>query len=537
MSYTTREIELNMVLKKVTEWSEDKQGLYFILFISAILKALVFWALSDTPINPDGVLYISAAQQFAEGNFKEGLALYPMPLYPALIAIVYLIIPHWVMAARLISYTSLVLMVIPLYHLINHLFGRGAAFWGCFAFVLAPIPNGWVVDVIRGPSFVFVLAWAVYFALQAVCSEGIKYFFIAAFFGWLAVCLRIEGIIFVPFYFLFLIGLAISKNRERPYFLKGILIWIIFPLFLSAIFLVFFGTEIMSYNRGGEVWLVVKDIFHLKFLDNYYRIYGHLKTIENSLPFSGMNQNFAAIARHHMPIIYLFGLLETLIKVIFPFFVVSLFWGFRDSLTRSRLFLLSLVLIYLFMCYYSYVVRDFIQKRFFFFPAFLLYVWIGRGIERMFMLVRQSVRPQLFAVVFAVLFFISPGYKIVHSIGKQDNVITRTGKWIATRPAFAEAKIATNDSRILFYAGRKTFGGNIKDFARYAQLKYDYSSLEQLAAENKKDILIIITSSRAKDIASGFKHYKEVKEFIGKKRIVAVLCSTEFVKKLKKEDN
>ena len=61
MSYTTREIELNMVLKKVTEWSEDKQGLYFILFISAILKALVFWALSDTPINPDGVLYISAA--------------------------------------------------------------------------------------------------------------------------------------------------------------------------------------------------------------------------------------------------------------------------------------------------------------------------------------------------------------------------------------------------------------------------------------------------------------------------------------------
>ncbi|MBW2246201.1 MAG: glycosyltransferase family 39 protein [Deltaproteobacteria bacterium] len=443
-----------------------------------------------------------------------------MPLYPVLIAIVHLIIPNWVMAARLISYTSLVLLVIPLYHIINHLFGRGAAFWGCFAFVLAPIPNGWVVGVIRGPSFVFVFAWTVYFALLAVCSKGIKYFFIAAFFGWLAVCLRIEGIIFIPFYFLFLLGLTISRNRERPYFLKGILIWIIFPLFLSSVFLVFFGTEIMSYNRGGEVWLVVKDIFHLKFLDNYYRIYGHL------------------IARHNMPIIYLFGLLETLIKVIFPFFVVSLFWGFRDSLTRSRLFLLSLVLIYLFMCYYSYVVRDFIQKRFFFVPAFLLYVWIGRGIERMFMLVRQSVRPQLFAVVFAVLFFISPVYKSVHSIGKQDNVITLTGKWIATRPELAEAKIATNDSRILFYAGRKTFGGNTKkNFKPYARLKYDYSGMEQLAAENKKDILIIRTSSKGKDMPSGFKYYKKVKEFIGKKRIVAVFCSTEFFKKLNQEDN
>ena len=181
-----------MVLKKVTEWSEDKRGLFFIIFISAALKLLIFWALSDTPINSDGVLYISAAQQFAEGNFKEGLSLYPMPLYPVLIAIVHFIIPNYVMAARLISYTSLVLMVIPLYHLINHLFGRGAAFWGCFAFVLAPIPNGWVVDVIRGPSFVFVLAWAVYFALQAVCSEGIKYFFIAAFLGGLPYALGLK---------------------------------------------------------------------------------------------------------------------------------------------------------------------------------------------------------------------------------------------------------------------------------------------------------------------------------------------------------
>ncbi|MBW2644249.1 MAG: glycosyltransferase family 39 protein [Deltaproteobacteria bacterium] len=463
-----------------------------------------------------------------------------MPLYPVLIAIVHLIIPNWVMAARLISYTSLVLLVIPLYHIINHLFGRGAAFWGCFAFVLAPIPNGWVVDVIRGPSFVFVFAWAVYFALLAVCSKGmkgIKYFFIAAFFGWLAVCLRIEGIIFIPFYFLFLLGLTISKNRERPYFLKGILIWIIFPLFLSSILLVFFGTEIMSYNRWGEVWFGVNDIFHLEFLDNYYRIYGHLKTIENSPPMYGWHQNFAGIARHYILVIYFFELLRTLIKVIFPFFVVSLIWGFRDSLSRSRLFLLLLVFVYLFMIYYSFVTKGFIQKRFLFFPAFLLYVWIGRGIERMFMLARQSVRPQLFAVVFTVLFFISPVYKSVHFIGKQDNVINRTGKWLATRPEFAEAKIATNDPRILFYAGRKTFGGNTKDFLPYAKLIHEYSSIEQLAAKNRKDILIIGISSKGKDMLSGFKHYKKVKEFTGKKKIVAVFCSTEFFKKLNQEDN
>ena len=155
----------------------------------------------------------------------------------------------------------------------------------------------------------------------------------------------------------------------------------------------------------------------------------------------------------------------------------------------------------------------------------------------MFILVRQSVRSQLFAVVFAVLFFISPVYKSVHSIGKQDNVITHTGKWLATRPELAEAKIATNDSRILFYAGRKIYGGNTKNFVPYDRLKYNYSNIAQLAAENKKDILIIRTSSKGKDMPSGFKHYKKVKEFIGKKWIITVFCSTEFFKKLNQEDN
>jgi hypothetical protein len=520
-----------MVLGKVTEWSEDKQGLYFILFISAILKVLVFWALSDKPINPDGVLYISAAQQFAAGHFKEGMALYPMPLYPALIAIVHLVIPHWVMAARLISYTSLVLLVIPLYYLINHLFGRGAAFWGCFAFVLAPIPNGWVVDVIRGPSFVFVFAWAVYFALLAVCSKGIKYFFIAAFFGWLAVCLRIEGIIFVPFYFLFLIGLAISKNRERPYFLKGILIWIIFPLLLSVFFLVFFDIEIMSYNRGGEVWLVVKDIFHLKFLNNYHQIYQQLKALEASSPFTGLGkQNVVAIARHYMPIIYLFGLFESLIKVLFPFFVIPLFLGLRNSLLRTRVLVLILVIFYLIVVYYYAIKLDFVRTRFLFAPAFLLYPWIGAGLERMFILLRQASKPKFFAVVFVSFFIILPLCKVGHSFGKHDGVIIKTGEWLAAQAEFNKAKIATNEARILFYAGKESWAGGTENFYPYASLRYDYKKIGQLAREKERDILIIRSSVKKKDKITNLGYFKKIKEFIGKKDVAIIYCSPKFSK-------
>jgi len=394
-----------MVLKKVAEWSEDKRGLYFILFISATLKLLIFGALSDTPINPDGVLYISAAQQFAEGNFKEGLALHPMPLYPALIAIVHLIIPHWVMAARLISYTSLVLLVIPLYYLITHLFGRSAAFWGSFAFALAPMPNGWVVDVIRGPSFVFVLAWAVYFSLLAVCSEGIKYFLIAAFFGWLAVCLRIEGIIFIPF-----------------------------------------------------------------------------------------------------------------------------FWGFRHSLQRSQVLVLTLVILYLLMVYYHTLRVDFIRARFLFAPAFFIYPWIGEGLKRMFSCLKHVSKPKFLTVIFVSIFILSPIGKSIHSFGKHDSVIIRTGEWLAAQPELAEAKIATNDARFLLYAGRKSYAGNKNEFRPYEKLRYDYSAIEHLAIKHRKDILIIRTSDNKMDMLSGIKHFKKIKEFIGRKNIAVIYCSPEFLK-------
>ncbi len=520
-----------MVLKKVTEWSENKQGLYFILFISATLKLLIFWALSDTPINRDGVLYISAAQQFAEGNFKEGLSLYPMPLYPVLIAIVHFIIPHWVMAARVISYMSLVLLVIPLYHLINHLFRRGAAFWGSFAFALAPMPNGWVVEVIRGPCFVFVLAWTVYFALLAVGSEGIKYFLITALFGWLAVCLRIEGIIFIPFYFFFLVGLTISKNQERPYLLKGILIWIVFPLFLSAFIFILFDSEIVSFNRIDQVMLEIKNILYLKFLDKYHQIYQQLKALENSSPFTGMGkQNFIAIARHYMLIIYLFGLLGSIIKILFPFFVIPFFWGFRHSLQRAQVLVLTLVILYLLMVYYYTLKLDFIRARFFFAPAFLLYPWVGAGLERMFTYLKQASKPKFLAVIFVSIFIVSPIGKSVHSFGKHDSVIVKTGEWLAAQPELAKAKIATNDARFLFYAGRESFAGNEKEFLPYAMLRHDYSAIERLAIKHRKDMLIIRTSDNKMDRLSGVKHFKKIKEFIGKKDIAIIYCSPEFLK-------
>ena len=60
--------------------------LLWVVLISLVFKTIL--AAIDGVINPDGVLYIAAAQQFAIGNFSEALKLYPMPAFPLMITMV-----------------------------------------------------------------------------------------------------------------------------------------------------------------------------------------------------------------------------------------------------------------------------------------------------------------------------------------------------------------------------------------------------------------------------------------------------------------
>ena len=116
-----------MALKHFSKWTERKEALYFLLCFSALLKLSI--TLSNNVINSDGILYIAAAQEFAIGHFSEGLALFPLPLYSYLLSVIHNFVPNWIIAARFISITTLVLSVIPLYLLTNDLFDRKAAFW------------------------------------------------------------------------------------------------------------------------------------------------------------------------------------------------------------------------------------------------------------------------------------------------------------------------------------------------------------------------------------------------------------------------
>lgn len=517
-----------ITFEKISKWSESKNGLLYIICISLTLKAFLF--MSDSVVNKDGLLYIAAAQKFAEGLFSEGLSIYQMPFYPLLIAIVHFLIPDWVTAGRIISVAFIVCTLIPLYLMSKELFDRKAAFWACLAFAVTPVPNGWADSVIRDPGFIFCMAWAVFFALWAIQSQRIIFFVAAVLFSWVSILFRLEGLIFILFFPLCVVALCFKRENDKVRLLKGVFLWILFPLLFSGVFIAVFGWNgIISFNRSGDIITQAQKFLRLDFLDNYFYISEQLINLEKYSLYPGGKQHLVETARHYIPIIYLFGLLEILIVVLFPLFVVPLFWGFKDSMQKNRIFALSVFFAFLFMAYYFLVNQDYIQKRFLSIPALLLYPWIGAGMQRFFEYLSGRFSKKVLVAVF-ILFFILPVYQCFEQEWKEDRSIMAAGKWLAGQGKLSECKIITSDKRFLYYSGREFWfingsSGTDGDVFYNVSENNNLNYMEQFALQQKIDIMVFKIPE--KNIPPQFKYFKKIKEFKDRKNVSYVFSSPE----------
>ena len=98
---------MNRIFRELTHIPESSRALPLLLMFSAILMGALFIVRWNADLNFDGQIYISAARKYAAGMYREGLAIYAMPLYPYLISLIHKLIPNWVLAGRLISYFSM----------------------------------------------------------------------------------------------------------------------------------------------------------------------------------------------------------------------------------------------------------------------------------------------------------------------------------------------------------------------------------------------------------------------------------------------
>lgn len=511
-----------MKINSLMKLSETKRDLLIFLWLSAILKVSI--AFFTEVINTDGVLYITAAQQLSAGHLEAALHAHRMLFYPSLIALTHYLIPNWVAAARLISLVTSVLTLIPLYFLTKELFDRKVALWCCAAFVISPLPNQLSFEVIRDPCYLFFFAWGIYFIQYAIRSKRPQHFILASVFTSLAFLCRLEGVILLPCSIVSIVYLALKKPRDRFVLLRGLSIYIIFPVLFFGIATLVLQAKInnwpatMEYlNRVDEIIGPLKALYGLKFLENYHLLYEKLEIFEQSLSFKIADKYFIELVRHYMFAIYFIGFLEGLIKAFFPPFVLPLGLGLQSSKARNSAFVIFVVSCYLLMLYYALILRGHTRVRIFLAPAFILYPWIGAGMQRAVNYFKQGTLKRYLVLALTFLLGVLSVYQSVDILWNQDNVTRRAGKWLRQRPEFQTVNILTTDPRVPFYAGRT-------EYYTHHQT-HDFSFIGKIARIKKADLLIIRMSKKRGSPGSKIGKFSKVKEFVGVKDIVSIYCS------------
>jgi hypothetical protein len=278
------------------------------------------------------------------------------------------------------------------------------------------------------------------------------------------------------------------------------------------------GPAWKSSTRIEQFQIVFRGFFQLDFLNTYRTIYEQLKVFQESLPYPHGGQNLIEIVRHYMPLIYFIGLVEIFVSFVFAPYVLPLFYGLkRFAKRRDHVFMVLLTFFYVLVVYYRQIDMNFISKRYLLTPVFLLYPWIGAGVQNLWSYIAASPRKRFLAFAAIAVFAIAPLYKDFEPLTRQEAILKTAGNWIGQDPRFQEARIMTNDPRIPFYAGRG------RDFLKYSESTN--WGMEEAARHFHIDLIAIETSKKRRIILPEFEDYERLKAFEGERNIVFIYGS------------
>jgi hypothetical protein len=515
---------------RVRELGSGKWGLAFLLLVSLAIKVALLS--SGDIINRDGVRYIDAARQFAQGNFLEGLSIDWMPFYSLLIAGFHFLIRDWALAGQLLSLFSMVFALVPLYLLTTELFDEKVAFWTGLAFALNPMLNGHAVGLLRDPVFIFFVGWAVYFCLRSLRTGKILFFTLASLSATFAVFCRLEGILLWGVFLSVLAALIIKNRAERRLLFKGMAVFVGLPLVLGLLLggsmLLVAGSDLTSFGQSGELTEQLKKVVTTNslayykgkvskgILDNYHSRYEKLKDLEKTLPGWGSNGNLLATTRHYLPLVYLFSAVEALARNLFPIFVIPLLAGFkkRPVLLWGHWFLVLLTSAYFLLAYYFLFTHDWVSKRYVLVPALLLLPWVGLGVDRFRRVIAECRWPRIAMVVFLLVFCGAPAYKSLEDFSGpgKGNAIRKAGQWLSLQPDLQNAVIACSDPRVRFYSSEKM--KFLKEMEKYS-VSRNIRKMESVAFHGKADLLVIEISKKERRKIPEFSRFSIFKEFEG----------------------
>lgn len=507
-------------------WLSDNRSLMWVLVISLLLK--VGLVAIGKVINPDGALYIAAAQQYAVGNFSEALRLYPMPAFPLLIAMVHMVIPDWVAAARVITITAMVLSSVPVYAITARFFSRRAAFWAALFLAITPEANENALRVIRDPLFLLFALTSVYYIVKSIQQRHLGWVFAGFLFGCAALLFRVEGIVIIvmPGVFFLLISSIDKQLAMRRFALKSAALWLGIPMASGLVGALLLGPHLITQNRIDELVKEFVSIIRFSAFEKYHQIYAYFKEIHNSPPFSGFSHSLPATVRHWMPLVYLIGLIESLVKQLFVIFLVPLLLNFKLrsrsdlKLKTEKWFVLLLFTGYMLFLYYFLVTRDRMVGRLLFTPAVLLYPWIGQGFSLMLDSF-QKVRFSRIAQVAVLIFFIAvPCIKSTRAVINSDRDAIDVGHYILKDQNLENKNIIFSDAIFCFYSEKVDGFFEIMNTAKIINElleKERFSEIEALALAHQADVIVLNMNLKNNEKMPVFQKYSEYKRLNGRK--------------------
>jgi len=498
----------------------------WVLFISLLVK--VSLAAIGKVANPDGVLYIAAAQQYAMGNISEALRLYPMPAFPVLIAMVHVIIPDWVTAARAITIGAMVLASIPIYGITACLFNPRAAFWAAIFLAITPEANENALRIIRDPLFLLFALTSVYFIIKSIQLRHLGWLCTGFLFACGAIVFRVEGVVILvmPVLFFLLFSIIDKQVAMRRFALKAGALWLGIPMISGLIGALFLGPHVITQNRIDELIKEVHDLFKLSAFEKYRQIYDYFREIHNAPPFSGFSHSLPATIRHWMPLIYLIGLVESLAKQIYAVFLVPLLFNIKPRLlaksekTTEKWFVLLLFAGYMLFLYYYLITRDKMVGRLLFTPAVLLYPWVGQGFCIMLDYLGKARRARFLQFAVLVIMIALPCFKNAQAVLKSDRNAIAVGQFISEDKNLENRKILFSDLRHSLYGEKMDRFLEIRNVAKIIKKRLEsdrVDEIESAAIAHQADALVLFIKPKKSRPIPSFVQFAEYKRIEGEK--------------------
>ena len=175
-----------------------KKTFFIILALLAFCFAVrLVVALNTRVISSDGPSYLSAARDFASGDYHAGLAKQAFhPLYPFLIAVFSKFIHNWEWAGMLVSIILSSLAIIPLFFISRRYLPLSVTIIACLLYCFHPHGVQLSSSIFTTGTFVGILFYALWVTTIALEKNNHIYFMLSGLLSFVMYLVRPDGVVF-----------------------------------------------------------------------------------------------------------------------------------------------------------------------------------------------------------------------------------------------------------------------------------------------------------------------------------------------------